>query len=117
MPTAHESPQQIALRGRLIRTARFFLIPLQLLLGFRKDWGTNDRGRRDRHPLLGGTPLAGIVILPGAEFAPRFLAWDARFGLIVIAVSGVHHIGENAPHAGRMPYLILACTSRNMLHV
>src|SRR5215510_13283784 len=117
MPTAHERPQQIALRGRLIRTARVFLIPLQLLLGFRKDWSTNDRGRRDRHPFLRRTTLAGIVILPGAECAPRFLAWDARFGLIVIAVSGVDHIGEDAPHAGRMPYLILARTGRNMLGV
>ena len=91
MPTAHERPQQIALRGRLIRTARFCLIALQLLLGFRKDGGTNDCWRRDRHPLLGRTTLTGIVILPGVEFAPRFFAWDPRFGLIIIAVSGVDH--------------------------
>jgi hypothetical protein len=73
-PTAHERPQQIARRGRLRRTARFFLIPLPLLWGFRKDWGTHDRGRRDRHPRLRRTTRAGIVIRPGAEVAPRVLA-------------------------------------------
>lgn len=117
MTTAHERPQQRALRGRLIRTARFFLIALPLLLGFRNDGGTHDCWRCDRHPLLGRTPLTGIVILPDVEFAPRFFAWDSRFGLIIIAVSGLDHMGKNAAHAGRMPDLIPASTSRNMLRV
>src|SRR5512145_291089 len=106
MPTAHERPQQRALRGRLIRTARFVLIASQLLLGFRKDGSTNDGRRRERHPLLGRTPLTGIVSLPGGEFAACFFAWAPRFGLIIIAVSGVDHIGKDTAHAGCMPYLI-----------
>lgn len=117
MPTAHERPQQIALRGRLRRTARFFLIALQLLLGFRKDGGTHECWRRDRHPLLGRTTLAGIVILPGAACAPCFFAWDSRFGLLIIAVAGVDHMGKDAAHAGRRPYGIPASPSRDMLRV
>jgi hypothetical protein len=116
-PTSPERPPQRALRGRLRRTARFCLIALPLLLGFRKERGTHECWRRDRPPLLGRTPLTGIVSLPGVECAPGFLAWAPRFGLIIIAVSGVDPMGKDAAHAGCMPYLMPASTSRDRLRV
>jgi hypothetical protein len=52
LPTAHERPQEIPLRHGLIGTAGFVLVPLELLLRLRKDLRTDERWRRDGHPLL-----------------------------------------------------------------
>jgi hypothetical protein len=115
--TPDKRPQEIPLRCGLIGTAGFGLVSFELFLRFRKGLCTDERRRRDGHPLLWGTRLSGIVIRARVKFPPGLLARHARFGSIVISLPGIDGVAEHTAHTGDMPHRVVTRPCGNLERV